>query len=209
MGIGAATDVSEIYLQNMGNPIVVVKKKRLTRGDWLSHALEMLKEEGSSGVRVEPLSRSLGVTTGSFYWHFKNREDLHRSLIEHWETDLAVATPEQMFECKGDAKERLLALLKLIVREDLNRYDRAMRAWASSDELVAAAVLRVDQRRLDTALQLFLEMGFDLVEADLRSRVSYYYLVGEQTVLVDTSLKLRMQLAELRCRLLTAGAPGV
>ncbi len=184
-------------------------KKRLTRGDWLAHALEVLKEEGSAGVRVAPLSRSLGVTTGSFYWHFENREDLRRSLLEHWETDLAVATPEQLSECRGDARERLLALLKLIIREDLNRYDRAMRAWASSDEMVAAAVRRVDRRRLDTARQLFLEMGFDPAEADLRSRVSYYYLVGEQIVLVETSLQLRMKLAELRHRLITEGAPGV
>lgn len=179
-------------------------ERRLTPTDWLEHALDTLLSEGIAGVRVEPLARALGVTTGSFYWHFKNREDFCRQLLTYWELEKAVATPEQLVVKSADARDRYLHLVQLVVRENHNRYDRAMRAWAGSDELAAAAVARVDRRRLETARGLFLEMGFDPEEADLRSRISYYALVGENNVLVDISDSARAELATLKHRLLTA-----
>ena len=48
-------------------------KKTLTAEDWARAALEAIAEDGVTAVAVEPLARSLGVTKGSFYWHFANR----------------------------------------------------------------------------------------------------------------------------------------
>ena len=38
--------------------------------DWASEALEQIAEQGVASVAVELLARRLGVTKGSFYWHF-------------------------------------------------------------------------------------------------------------------------------------------
>ena len=56
----------------------------LTREDWISGAWDMLGERGMDGVRVEPLARRLGVTKGSFYWHFKDRGELLEALLNRW-----------------------------------------------------------------------------------------------------------------------------
>jgi len=52
--------------------------------EWLSLALDVLAREGNAKLRVEAIAAALGVTTGSFYWHFKNRSDFLESLVRHW-----------------------------------------------------------------------------------------------------------------------------
>ena len=67
--------------------------KRLSRKDWLHGALELLTVTGIEGVKIVPLAERLGVTSGSFYWHFKNRKELHEALLYFWEhemTDIAI-----------------------------------------------------------------------------------------------------------------------
>ena len=60
--------------------------RKLTRTDWLAAALAALLKAGPEGVHVEPLATSLGVTKGSFYWHFEDLQALLSSVIDHWAT---------------------------------------------------------------------------------------------------------------------------
>ena len=64
----------------------------------------------------------------------------------------------------------------------MGRYDPAIRAWARSDRKVAAAVGRVDRRRLRALARFFLEGRFDAVEARTRARLFYTFLLGEPQV---------------------------
>src|SRR5690606_34135016 len=58
---------------------------RLSAEDWAQAALELIAEQGVAAVAVEPLARRLGVTKGSFYWHFPSREALLVAALERWE----------------------------------------------------------------------------------------------------------------------------
>ena len=58
---------------------------RLDRKARLTRALEVLGKQGAGELTVESLARQLGVTKGSFYWHFKDRADFFRQLIEYWD----------------------------------------------------------------------------------------------------------------------------
>ncbi|MBP8098362.1 MAG: helix-turn-helix transcriptional regulator, partial [Arenimonas sp.] len=53
-----------------------IEKPRLSAEDWARAALDVIAEQGLAAVAVEPLARRLGVTKGSFYWHFPSREAL-------------------------------------------------------------------------------------------------------------------------------------
>ena len=44
-----------------------------------------LAEHGVESVRVEVLARDLGVSKGSFYWHFRDRGELLEKLLARWE----------------------------------------------------------------------------------------------------------------------------
>ena len=57
---------------------------RLSRDDWLDAAFDAVVEGGFDSVRVLLLADRLGVTRGSFYWHFKDHADLVDSLIRRW-----------------------------------------------------------------------------------------------------------------------------
>ncbi|MEM9911878.1 MAG: helix-turn-helix domain-containing protein, partial [Pseudomonadota bacterium] len=60
------------------------KQDRLSQDDWLSAALALLMESGVEAVQITVLARKLGVTRGSFYWHFASRDALLDALIDHW-----------------------------------------------------------------------------------------------------------------------------
>jgi AcrR family transcriptional regulator len=177
--------------------------KRLHREDWLQHALETLRREGVSGLRVEPLARSLGVTTGSFYWHFKDRGELLNRVLKHW-TELMTGAVARRLGSTESPKEQLRRLLVEITREERNRYETAMRNWASFDTAAKQAVRKVDECRLAYVVGLFLQLGCPREQAELRSRILVCYQVGEAGFSIRESMEQRVRQAELRFELLTA-----
>ena len=177
------------------------KNTRLHREDWLAHALEALRCEGISGLRVEPLARSLGVTTGSFYWHFKDRRDLLESVLTHW-TELMTDAIEERRLISEDPKLRLTRLLRDITIEERNRYDLAVRNWATFDEMAQSAVRKVDECRLDFCMDLFLGLGFSQAEAEVRSRMLMFYQVGEVGFSIPDSIEKRLEYVDRRIDIL-------
>jgi AcrR family transcriptional regulator len=178
--------------------------KRLDRYDWLMQGIRTLRDRGIDAVCIEPMARSLGVTKGSFYWHFKDRGDFLDRLLEYWETEMTDKTAEHVAHALGEPKKQLLALLEHIVNEQINLYDAAVRAWGLYDARAAKVVRRVDERRLSYVRQLFIDMGFSPEQADIRSRLSYFYLVGEYSAFVpEPSLEERLAHVRLRHQLLT------
>ncbi len=176
---------------------------RLRREDWLRHALETLRREGVSGLRVEPLARSLGVTTGSFYWHFKDREDLLHSVLEHWTDKMTGAVARRMSQA-GEPMDQLSQMLQEVTREERSRYEIAVRNWASFDTFAARSVRKVDDCRLAYVLGLFLQLGFDKDEAERRSRMLICYQLGESGFSIRQSLERRLEMAKARLEILTA-----
>ncbi|NER97899.1 MAG: TetR/AcrR family transcriptional regulator, partial [Symploca sp. SIO1B1] len=75
----------------------------LTRLDWIEQGLKTLAETGVETVRVEPLAKVLGVTKGSFYWHFKNREDFLEAILQEWVNWQTNSIIEQVEALGGDA----------------------------------------------------------------------------------------------------------
>ncbi len=184
---------------------VLEKRRRLTREDWLAKALDVLAEEGIGAVCIEPVAKALGVTKGSFYWHFEDRDELVERLLEYWETEHTDRLGDLVAADSSDPSEQLLTLLELVTPSDENRYDASVRAWARYDPRAAAHLTRVDQKRLDYVRDLFLMMGFSKEQADLRSRWSYYYMIGEYSVLaIPPSDDQRLDFARRRHRMLTA-----
>jgi AcrR family transcriptional regulator len=183
----------------------MVKKEeiaKLGQQDWIELGLKVLAENGVDAVRVEPLAKLLNVTKGSFYWHFKNRDQLLEALLQEWvsrETDRII---EQTEAGGGDANQKLLRLLELAVRDN-GQVENAVRAWATNDARVAAILAQVDQRRLDYTQNLFLQVGFTPFEAIVRARMAYYSLIGEFTIGTAFSLDERLAEARLRHAILT------
>lgn len=152
--------------------------KKLGPKEWVLEGTEALAESGVEAVRVEPIARRLKVTKGSFYWHFKNRQALLEAILQHWVSLQTDSVIERVEHKAGEAKERLLHLFELTIEDD-GRVERSIRAWAVSDAVAASVLETVDQRRLSYTKDLFIKMGFVPFEAMVRSRLVYYALIAE------------------------------
>jgi AcrR family transcriptional regulator len=91
---------------------------RLSRDEWLEQALEVTSRKPHGKLRIHELVKHLGVTRGSFYWHFKDREDFVRSLGEYWDrwsTDQVIHAVERRVKCPGPVRWILPLMLLLAI----------------------------------------------------------------------------------------------
>jgi AcrR family transcriptional regulator len=132
-------------------------ERDLGKHDWLQAARLALLKGGVADVRVERLARDLHVTKGSFYWHFKDREELLELLLREWENELREIVPR----LKGRrGREALLFLVRwLVERARLSEAgivpsDAAMFTWASVSPEVARRVNRKEEERIKVLKQI-------------------------------------------------------
>jgi AcrR family transcriptional regulator len=151
---------------------------RLTVDDWQQAGYTILAEEGLRALKLDRLCARLGVTKGSFYWHFTDMEAYRGALVESWAhlRDEDHRDIERMRDVPP--RERLLQMMDSLVRPRLWTLERAMREWARSDETVAAAVRSADGRLLKVVRQAFCDYGFDAEEAELRAATTFAAGIG-------------------------------
>lgn len=157
-------------------------KIRVTRDDWVEAALDTIHAHGVDRVKVVTLAHTLGVTSGSFYWHFKNVRALLNAVLEYWENQLTVHIIEDAIAFQGSPQQRILNLMTQVVEEDTTLSDSAIAVWAKSDPLAEAAYRRTVQKRFDFAAQMFREAGFSDGEAVTRGRMMVTTLMGERSI---------------------------
>jgi AcrR family transcriptional regulator len=160
---------------------MAVAKDR-TAADWLRAAARRLAAGGVAAIAVEALARDMGVTKGSFYWHFRDRPALLAALLADWE---ARATAPLLDRLKGlgrDPLARLWGLMATVAAEGGGALDPALRAWGLTDRAAAAAVERVDAARLDFIAGEFRALRFAASEAWTRARLLYLHLLGEHAL---------------------------
>jgi len=162
---------------------------RLSAFDWANAALDVIAEEGVAAVAVEPLARRLGVTKGSFYWHFPSREALLAAALERWEA-MEQETVFGKLDAYPEPRTRLKALFQLVAHE-LKPHRIYSELLKSLDHPAIRPVLaRVSQRRMDYLAASFRQAGLPRLEAINRARLTYAAYVG--------FLQLSLQLGQPR-----------
>lgn len=159
---------------------------RLSAQDWVQAGFRVLAEDGVKALTIDRLCRRLGVTKGSFYWHFTDIKAYRQALVDTW----AAVRDED----RGDfdtlaslpPRQRLSRMMTLLVGPRHWTLERAMREWARCEESVAAAVRASDLRVLEAVRQAFLDDGFDPEEAATRAGavfaagIGFLHLAGPQ-----------------------------
>ena len=133
-------------------------EQSLGKADWLRAARIALMHGGVEAVRVEKLARTLRVTKGSFYWHFKNREEILEALLHEWEEEREVIS--NLFE-NDDIRPALAELFSEVGRRVKASprgeapSDAAIFAWAAVSPEVANRVNREEEIRVRLLKQAF------------------------------------------------------
>ncbi|MFY9642964.1 MAG: TetR/AcrR family transcriptional regulator [Rhodomicrobium sp.] len=156
--------------------MVVSMTTRLNRLDWLDHGLRTLASTGTNALKAEPLARSLKVSRGSFYWHFRDIEQFHIELLARWR-QRTTADIIARLELESGPGERLGLLMRLAMSAD-DRLERNIRAWATENPAASAAVASVDSTRIEYLCRLLKSAGVSDKQASARALFIYWAYVG-------------------------------
>ena len=165
----------------------------MSKDQWLARALDTLEASGVEGVKIERLAEALGVSRSGFYWHFKNRQDLLKHLLEYWVNKYTGVVSDNPDVQKLEPKKRLKATMDMIRDKKLNRYDLAINAWAKIDPMARKALKKAMNIRLGFLRSIFAELGFEGDEIEMRTRLFVCYHSWEATTFADVSRQKHLQ----------------
>lgn len=163
----------------------------LDRTAWIDYATQVLGDEGVEGLRIEVLARSLKVTKGSFYWHFKDRQALLNAVVTAWR-DARIAELEAQVAVPAEAAalqiRRVIDHYATQPSRQRMRVELALRDWARRDSFVSTAVETVDRARLANAVRIFRLAGFPEEEARSRSLLMFTHLFGLSMMMFEENI---------------------
>jgi AcrR family transcriptional regulator len=169
---------------------------KATRNDWLDIALSVLAVEGVDHVTVLSLSERLGVSRSSFYWYFKNRDELLDALLDRWDR---LNTRSIVAEAQAPAatvNEAVCNVFRCWVNSAIfsPRLDFAVREWARRSTSVRRALDRSDRVRTEAVKALFVRFGYEDEDAVVRARALYYMQIGYYALDLREPIETRLNL---------------
>jgi AcrR family transcriptional regulator len=149
---------------------------QLSAKDWLDQGLKALAKSGFTALKAEPLAKAMGVSRGSFYWHFADIGAFHAAILKHWR-DVAAEQIIANVEASSESDNPLPLLLRQAFGSRL-ALENAVRTWAALDPAARAAVQAIDRRRLGYVESLLRASGLSAELARARAQILYWAFLG-------------------------------
>ena len=150
--------------------------EQLSAKDWLDRGLKTLAKSGFTALKAEPLAKAMGVSRGSFYWHFADIGAYRAAILAHWREVMAEQVIAEL-ETMPNSEDALALLLRRAFSARL-ALERAVRSWATVDPDARAAVHAVDQRRIGYIESLLRQAGFSEDVVRGRAQIFYWAFIG-------------------------------
>jgi AcrR family transcriptional regulator len=147
---------------------------QLSAKDWLDQGLKTLAQRGFTALKADPLAKSMGVSRGSFYWHFADIGAFHAAILKHWREVAA----EQVIAGLESTEDDPLSLLLRGAFGSKQALERAVRSWATVDPKARAAVQAIDRRRVDYVAHMLRQAGVKPDFAAARAQILYWAFLG-------------------------------
>ena len=172
----------------------VYPQTKVSQDDWLALARETLVDEGVEHVRILVLAQKLDVSRSSFYWYFRDRQDLFDELLAYWRRKNTKAIIDQASRPSETIGQGILNVFECWTNDDLfdPRLDFAIREWARRSAKVKDVLHRSDDERVDAITRLFETHGFRQPEAFIRARIVYFMQIGYYTTEIVEPLEKRL-----------------
>ena len=169
-------DLGADIRSRMASSVKLAKALPLQPDDWIRAALARLSEAGVDAVRVELLARDLGVSKGSFYWHFRDRQDLLEKTLTQWEgreLDLL-----DLDENATNAATRWARIVQATADPGRIQLGASVRSWARRDERVAQRVAAMERKKAAVIANVLQDVGFTRAAAEAWSEVALLLCLG-------------------------------
>ncbi len=153
------------------------ERSTLSAADWERAALELIAEKGVQALAVEPLARRMGITKGSFYWHFSGRESLLEQALQLWEEHDSRNLAKSLSEITNP-RDRLISFFRRVGKEKLTHEVYSELCAAAGHAQVEPVLERVADRRMEHLCAAFEEMGMPALLARNQARLTYSVYLG-------------------------------
>ena len=155
----------------------------------------MLLESGVDAVKILPLAKRLKLSRTSFYWFFKDREELLDRLVASWRVK---NTGNIIQRCEAYAETLAEAMLNVFdcwLDPDLfdSRFEFAIRSWALQSDPIASEVQEADTARIAALTRMFIRFGYSEGAADARARTTYLVQIGYISMQTSEDMASRMK----------------
>lgn len=153
---------------------------KATREDWLDAARRVLIEDGAGEVKIARIGQTLDVSRSSFYWYFRDLDDLLKALLDEWAARNTAMIRDHCALPADTVTGAVCNFFRCFI--DPARFDHgldfAVRDWARRDAAVRARIEAADNTRLSAITAMFARYGFAAPEADIRARILYFMQLG-------------------------------
>lgn len=162
---------------------------------WLEAAYDSLLESGVESVKILPLAKRLNLSRTSFYWFFKDREELLDALVARWRERNTGNLVKQSEAYAESLAEAMLNVFDCWLNKDLfdSQFEFAIRSWALQSPDILAEVQTADQTRIEALSRMFMRFGYDESPADVRARTTYLVQIGYISMQSREDIALRMK----------------
>ena len=167
---------------------------KVTREDWLQAARDILVQDGVGEVKILTMGDQLGVSRSSFYWYFKNRDDLLNALLQEWESRNTTLLVAHCQMAATNITEAVCNFFRCFISKHGfdQRLDFAVREWSRRDGSVRSRIDIADGERITAVAEMFSRYGYGDVEADARARILYFMQLGYHALEVREGMDVRM-----------------
>jgi AcrR family transcriptional regulator len=148
------------------------RPKGLSQEKWLQLAMNAMENDCKCKFSLDSLIKAMPVSKGSFYWHFKNREDFLFALVDYWgRTDTSTvigalaALPEDT-----SAEKKLWEMMCLIDEMKMNSHELLIRSLGFEFPELMPAIVEIDKKRYEQVKRIFVDLGFDGEQLEMRTR---------------------------------------
>jgi AcrR family transcriptional regulator len=148
--------------------------EQLTADDWIRAGLKALAKSGFTALKADPLAKTMGVSRGSFYWHFADLGAFHAAILKRWRE---IAAEQIIADVEAGSDEPLKSLLRRSFGARLD-LERAVRNWAAFDAAAQGAIRAIDRRRIDYIEALLKKRGLEPAMAQARAQILYWTFLG-------------------------------
>ena len=152
-------------------------RPKMSKERWATAALRTLAEGGLANLGIEPLARRLGVTKGSFYWHYDSRDALLEAALAQWEANNASAMAAHEARLP-DPRERLRALFDAAFEPSALGALLVHLAADRGHPVVGPVLARVTRARLDFLTRIYAEIGLPGPAAAHQALLAYTAYIG-------------------------------
>lgn len=162
---------------------------------WLEAAYDCLLESGVDSVKILPLAKKLNLSRTSFYWFFKDREELLQALLSRWRDKNTGGIVKQSKVYAESLTEAMLNVFDCWLNKDLfdSPFEFAVRSWALQSPDILEQVRKADDVRIEALTKMYMRYGLEEGPADVRARTTYLVQIGYISMQAKEDIALRMK----------------